>query len=73
MYFSGWRSHGPDFPHHAWKIIEKQDIRVGTHADVDVMQGKAACTACGYIAEFSCVYGDGYFFTDPDPSHTFFA
>lgn len=72
-YFSGLKSHGPDFPHHDWKIIEKQDIRVGTHAEVDVTQGKAACAACGYIADFSCTYGEGYSFTDSDPSHRIFA
>ncbi len=72
-YFSGWRSHGPDFPYHDWTIIEKTDIQVGTQAAVDVIEGKAACKACGYVGNFSCLYGDGYYFTDPDPSHTIFA
>lgn len=57
-----WRSHGPDFPFNDWDVVERHDIQVGTHAPVDVFEGKAACKKCGKIYEFFCTYGDGYGF-----------
>lgn len=64
-YFQGWRSHSPEFPSYDWNVIEKTDIQVGTHAPVDVMEGKATCKSCGMVAIFSCTYGDGYYFSTP--------
>jgi hypothetical protein len=61
-YFDGWRSHGPYFPDHAWEILEKQELEVGTHATVTVMEGTAKCRACGQLASFGCSMPDGYGF-----------
>lgn len=62
-YLLGWRSRSPEFPYTDWNIVEKEDIQVGTHAAVDVMQGTAACKGCGRQMTFYCTYGLGYGFT----------
>ncbi len=61
-FLTQWRSHSPNFPYEDWDIIEKRDIQVGTHAPVDVFEGKAACKSCKKVYEFYCTYGDGYGF-----------
>jgi len=61
-YFGDWRSHGPEFPHDAWGIVESQEHEVGTHASVTVMSGVARCRACQGEATFDCSYGAGYWF-----------
>ncbi len=62
-YFGDWRSGGPWFPERDWDIVQSEDIEVGTHAAVTVMQGIARCRGCGQTADFGCSYGPGYWFT----------
>ena len=62
-FFGDWRSQGPWFPDGDWEIVEKEDIEVGTHAAVTVMQGTAKCRSCGQLASFGCSYGPGYYFS----------
>jgi hypothetical protein len=59
-YFGDWRSHGPDFPAGAFEIIEKNEIEVGTHGAVTMMEGVARCRTCAQLAIFGCEYGPGY-------------
>jgi hypothetical protein len=61
-YFGDWRSHGPEFPHDAWVIVESEEHEVGTHGSVTVMSGVARCRACQSEATFGCTYGPGYHF-----------
>lgn len=66
-YFGAWRSHGPSFPEDAFEIVEHEDVEVGTHAAVLVMQGTARCRGCGLFAAFGCDYGAGYWL-EPRPA-----
>ena len=61
-FFGEWRSHGPDFPHDAWLVVESEEHEVGTHAAITVMTGVAKCRACQGEAIFGCSYGLGYWF-----------
>ena len=63
-FFNQWRSHGPDFPERDWDFFEKNPTQVGTHAPVDVFEGKARCRGCGKIAGVYCTYGEGYGFNE---------
>lgn len=63
-YFNGWRSHSPEFPDKDWDVVEKRNVLVGTHAEVEVMEGTAKCKYCGRLATFGCTYGDGYLFQE---------
>lgn len=59
-YYGTWRSHGPTFPEGCFEIVDHEDIEVGTHGAVTVMQGVARCRQCGLFAAFGCDYGPGY-------------
>ena len=61
-YFGDWRSQGPTFPDEPFEILDHEEIEVGTHGAVTVMQGVARCRHCGLFTDFGCDYGPGYWF-----------